>query len=115
MHICFEDLPVVPLDQFYGGKGCLRAAMHQDSQIKIMHGTLPPNCSIGQHRHWTSSELIYVLSGTATISFDDITEVVTAGQCHYCPVGHRHAMRNNGETDLQFIAVVPEQCHLREV
>ena len=78
-------------------------------EIKIMHGRLEPGSSIGLHSHETNSEVIYVLSGTAEFIYDDGTETVSAGECHYCPKGHSHSMMNNGDEDLIFFAVVPEQ------
>lgn len=36
-------------------------------------------------------------------------ETVKAGGCHYCPKGHSHSMINNGNEDIVFFAVVPEQ------
>ena len=38
-----------------------------------------------------------------------INETVSAGGCHYCPKGHTHSMINNGEEDVIFFAVIPEQ------
>ncbi len=108
MHICFEDMTPERIEHFMGGDGFLRRAIYQDPGIKIMRGTLAPGHSIGLHTHTTSSEIIYILSGTATLQYDDTTETVTPGQCHYCPRGHTHAMYNKGDTDLCFFAVVPE-------
>ena len=52
---------------------------------------------------------IFILSGTASIVCDGKPETLTAGQCHYCPKGSTHTMKNNGSDELTFFAVVPEQ------
>ena len=70
---------------------------------------LIPGASIGMHTHEDSCEVIYVLSGTASFVFNGEPETVEAGQAHYCPKGGTHTMKNNGDCDLVFLAVVPKQ------
>ena len=82
--------------------------MHTDELGKILYGRLEPGSSIGMHTHETNSEITYILSGTASIVYDETTEELTAGVCHYCPKGHSHSMSNRGEQDLVFFAVIPE-------
>lgn len=94
---------------FKGGKGDTIARMHVDELGKIMYGRLEPGASIGFHKHETGSEIIYILEGKADFLYDEGTEEAAAGQCHYCPKGHSHSMINNGEEELVFFAVVPEQ------
>ncbi len=76
---------------------------------KIMLGRLAHGCTIGYHKHETSSEIIYILSGQADFLYDEGTETALPGGCHYCPKGHSHSMINRGTEDVVFFAVVPEQ------
>lgn len=94
---------------FKGGKGNFIAIIHFDGLNKIIRGTLPPHASIGEHKHESDSEIIYFLSGTATVIDDGKTYEAGAGECHYCPKGHTHSLENNGEENLEFFAVVPVQ------
>lgn len=103
IHMIEEEKP-----GFKGGEGSLHTRMFSDESAKIMRGRLQPGASIGLHTHDTSSEIIFFLEGTATILYDGQTEVLTAGQCHYCPKGHSHTMMNQGTEDLVFYAAVPE-------
>ena len=105
----FKSMEETNLADFKGGNGTLHARMHTDEHGKIMYGRLEPGCSIGFHKHETSSEVIYILSGKADYLYDDTKESASAGSCHYCPKGHSHAMMNNSSEDLVFFAVVPEQ------
>lgn len=109
MLIDFKTLKENHLPNFKGGEGELVNYAFQDELCKIMYGKLEPGSTIGYHTHETNSEMIFILSGTADILYEDTTETVTAGQCHYCPMGRSHSMRNFGEEDLIFYAVVPEQ------
>lgn len=109
MIIDFSQIEEKAMPEFKGGKKELIARMHTDENGKIMYGKLKKGASIGLHTHDTSSEIIYILSGKADFIYDDGTESVLAGGCHYCPKGHTHSMMNNCDEELIFFAVVPEQ------
>ena len=108
MVIDFESIEETRINRFKGGVGDTISRMRVDELGKIMYGRLEPGSSIGFHLHETSSEIIYILSGVADFLYDDTTEKAAAGQCHYCPRGHKHSMINNGTEDLVYFAVVPE-------
>lgn len=108
MIIDFDNTPEEVLPEFKGGKKEYRAVMHTDENNKIMHGRLIPGASIGLHTHESNSEAIYVISGTGTVIYDDTTETVHQGECHYCPMGHTHSLINEGTEDLIFFAVIGE-------
>ena len=109
MVIDFNTIEETRIPEFKGGVGDTVSRMRVDELGKIMYGKLEPGSTIGFHKHESSSENIYILSGKADFLYDDGTEEVSAGQCHYCPKGHSHSMRNYGTDDLVFFAVVPEQ------
>lgn len=109
MKLEFEAMEEKFLPEFKGGVGRLCAKMYSDENGKIMRGRLEPGCSIGMHTHDTSSEMIFILSGTATYLCDGGEETVAAGNSHYCPKGHSHSMINKTDEDIIFFAVVPEQ------
>ncbi len=110
MLLDFDKMKETVINKFKGGEGDTRAGMAFDGLNKIMRGTLGAGSSIGLHTHETSSEIIYIISGKAKCIYDDTTEYLIEGQCHYCPKGHSHSLINNSETDdLVFFAVVPEQ------
>lgn len=94
---------------FKGGEDKLTANMFFDGTNRILYGRLVPGASIGYHKHEGNCEMIYILEGKAKYLMDDGVEYAVAGQCHYCPEGHSHAMINEGTEDLVFFAVVPKQ------
>ncbi|MCR4590747.1 MAG: cupin domain-containing protein [Lachnospiraceae bacterium] len=109
MIIDFKNMTEQILPRFKDGEGELIAKMHTDVNGKILYGRLKPGSSVGLHKHVTSSEVIYIISGKADFIYDDKPgEKAGAGECHYCPKGHSHSMINNGPEDLVFFAVVPE-------
>ena len=88
MLIEFDKMEETVLPKFQGGEGDFRAKMHT---------------------HGTSSEIIYILSGTGKVLYDGAYEPLTAGSCHYCPKGHAHSLINDSQGTLTFFAVVPNQ------
>lgn len=109
MLIQFDTMEETVLENFCGGEKALRAHMRVDDNGKILRGRLEPGASIGLHTHATSSEVIFYLSGAGLVITDGAEERVAAGDCHYCPKGSAHTMINDGDEDLVFYAVVPNQ------
>lgn len=109
MLIDFPGMEDAILPNFKGGEKALAAKMFFDGTNRIMCARLTPGTSIGLHTHDTSSEIIYILSGVGSVLCDGAEETVRPGQCHYCPKGGAHTLKNNGDGDLVFFAVVPQQ------
>ena len=109
MLIDFASLPETTIPRMYGGEGEVHANMYASPTMKIMKGKLPPGATIGLHTHQTSSEIIYILSGTGRVLCDGVYEPLAAGSCHYCPKGHAHSLINDSQGALTFFAVVPNQ------
>lgn len=109
MKIDFEGMERTVIPRFKGGEGETVARMYTDELGRIMRGTLPPGSSIGLHIHDTSSETVYILSGTGKVLYDGSYETVGPGDCHYCPKGHSHSLINDSAGLLEFFAVIPNQ------
>lgn len=109
MLISLPAMEATVIPNFLGGEGEIHAKMHVDERNRILHGVLTPGSSIGMHTHETSSEIVYILSGTGKVKYDDGEEPLKPGDCHYCPKGHAHSLINNSEGPLEFFAVVPQQ------
>lgn len=109
MKIDFNSMEPAVIPHFKDGEGETYARLHTDELGKIMRGTLPPGASIGLHVHDTSSEIVYILSGTGKVLYDGGYETVGPGDCHYCPKGHAHSLINDSDVPLEFFAVIPNQ------
>ena len=107
--IDFKNMPDTILPRFKGGEGQLTAKMFADDANRILYATLAPGHSIGLHTHDTSSEIMYFLAGKGTVTTDGVAEIVSPGLCHYCKKGSAHTLVNDGEEELVFFAVVPQQ------
>ena len=108
MIIDYDKIELQNIDGFKGGNGMMSMKCHDDGKNKIMLSRLAPGANIGYHSHEQNSEIIYCFSGEGHFEYDDTTEPFRPGDVHYCPMGHSHAMYNDGSTDLVYFAVVAE-------
>lgn len=108
MLITKDTLPAQHLASFKGGKGELLAHITADGDNKILFGSLAPGHTVGEHRHKTSSEIIFITAGQGVALCDGQKEILTPGVVHYCPKGSAHTILNDSEENLEFFAVVPE-------
>ena len=68
MIIDFDKIPEAHIDGFKGGKGRLDTRNYDDGKAKIMYSTLRPGASSGLHVHEGNCEIVFVISGIATLS-----------------------------------------------
>ena len=68
--------------------------------------TIEPGNSIGQHTHEGETEAYYILKGKALVSDNGNEVTLEAGDCHICPDGNSHSVKNTGSDTLEFIAIV---------
>jgi len=73
--------------------------------FKIKRITVNPGSELSLQRHQHRSEHWIVVSGTATVTRDDQTEVVVKNQSTYIPIGMTHRLENRGKIPLELIEV----------
>ena len=108
MIIDYKNITEEKKMNFKGGNGELDTRDYIDAKNKIMMSRLQPGANTGYHKHEMNSEIVYIISGKGHFMFDDTEEKFHTGDVHYCPMGHSHAMYNDGEEDLIYFAIVPE-------
>ena len=89
MLLDFENMEETVIHNFNGGEKDTRAKMYNDENMRILYGVLEPGASIGIHEHTDNSEEVFCVSGQATVYIDGKTEILKAGQAHYCPKDRR--------------------------
>ena len=68
---------------------------------------LKPGCSIGYHQHIGNTEPYFILEGTGTfVDNDGSRTVVGPGDACLIEVGQSHALENNSDQDLVFMALI---------
>ena len=72
----------------------------------LAKATLKPGAEVGYHIHDTDSEAYYFLSGVGEYTEGDTVTAVAAGDVTYTAMGEGHGVRNVGDEDLVFIALI---------
>lgn len=68
--------------------------------------TLKPNCELGHHEHHGETETYYVLSGKGLYDDNGKAIPVEAGDVVFCEDGNGHGLKNTGNEDLSFVALI---------
>ncbi len=68
--------------------------------------TIPPYCEFGHHEHEGEEETYYILSGEGMYEDDGKAMPAEPGDVFVCKDGHSHGIKNTGEENLVFIALI---------
>jgi mannose-6-phosphate isomerase-like protein (cupin superfamily) len=98
----------------HGGMGEISAKIYVNEKGKIISCSLRPGSSIGKHRHNTSDDISYGMSGEGVAVCDGREEHLTAGCCHVCPRGSEHSIVNTGNEDLVIFKMMIERSRFEE-
>lgn len=105
-------MTIEKVDNMCGGEGTLtlKRILNQEE----MHGncglyaevTIPVGASLGYHVHHSESETYYIVSGKGEYDDNGVKRIVTAGDKTFTPDGKGHGLKNIGDTDLVFMALI---------
>lgn len=109
MLINFNEIQEITIPGMNGGTGKMTAKMFMDGHGKIIPSCIHAGGSIGLHRHETSDDINYIISGTGRAVCDGAEEILMAGTCHICKKGSEHSIINTGSEDLVMLTVVVER------
>ena len=109
MLIDFNTTKEITVPGMNNGTGMMTAKMYMDEQGKIIPCSIHAGGSIGLHKHETSDDINYVLSGTGKVICEGQEELLNAGTCHICKKGSEHSIENTGDEDLVLLTVVIER------
>lgn len=68
--------------------------------------TIPAGCELGYHEHHGESETYYLLAGKGVYSDNGKEIEAKAGDVFFCDDGNGHGLKNTGEEDLSFVALI---------
>lgn len=109
MLINFNDMKDIIVNGLNNGTGTMTAKMYVGKQGKIIPCSIHTGGSIGLHKHETSDDINYVLSGNGKAICDGQEEILSVGICHICKKGSEHSIINTGNEDLVLLTVVVER------
>ena len=108
MLINFNSQEEQIFENMNGCSGRVHAKMFMNSSGKVIISRLEPGASIGLHTQNNGNDINFIVSGNGKAVCDGIEEILTAGNCHYCPKGSSHSIINAGTEDLVLYTVVDE-------
>lgn len=108
MLIDFNGTRAINCPGMNGGTGTMTIKMNVDDYGKVLECAIHPGGSIGIHRHDTSDDVNFVVSGTGKAVCDGVAEELRAGCCHICRKGSEHCIVNTGSEDLVLLTVVTD-------
>ena len=108
MLIDFNKIKEITIPGMNGGTGMMSAKMFMDEQGKIISAKIHSG-SIGLHKHETSDDINYVISGEGKAVCDGKEEILSAGTCHICKKGSEHSITKTGSDVLVLLSVVVER------
>ena len=109
MIINFHEIKEMCVPGMNNGTGEMSAKMYIGSEEKIISCNIHAGGSIGIHRHPTSDDINYILSGTGKAICDGKEEILSPGTCHICKRGSEHSIINTGNDDLVMLTIVVER------
>ncbi len=96
----------------FGGPGLLHASKILEGDEfagkgrLFNHCVLHPGEGIGEHPHKNEFEVYYILQGSGLYNDNGTETEVRAGDVTICKSGESHALKNTGNEDLVFIALI---------
>lgn len=88
------------------GSGDMSAKMYIDNEGEIIPCAIHVGGSIGLHKHNTSDDINYIISGSGKAICDGKEEILTKDTCHICKKGSEHSIKNTGDEDLVMLTIV---------
>ena len=102
----------VKVEGAYGGAGymlkeALITAEQMGEHCTMFHKvTNPVGCELGYHEHHGNTESYYMLTGKGLYTDDDKQYEIETGDVVFCEEGHGHGLKNTGDIDITFVALV---------
>ncbi|QCI99766.1 mannose-1-phosphate guanylyltransferase/mannose-6-phosphate isomerase [Agrobacterium larrymoorei] len=74
-------------------------------RYRVSHLKVEPGHRISLQQHYHRSEHWIIVRGTATVTIDDNTRLVTENESIYIPIGKPHRLANDGKIPLELIEI----------
>lgn len=103
---------IIKAEHPYGGAGyilkepLMSAEERGENCEMFMKVTIPVGCELGYHVHRGNTEVYYMLAGTGLYTDNDKEYEITVGDAVFCKEGDGHGLKNTGDVDIEFMALI---------
>jgi mannose-6-phosphate isomerase-like protein (cupin superfamily) len=100
-----------PRENFMGGEGEIPYRTIWDDYdfrtnwMFVNHYVIPPDATIGYHRHDYIEEVYFILSGKGRMTINGITKDIKKDDVGTCVLHSAHGVWNNSDEDLEIISI----------
>lgn len=92
-------------EHYTWGDGCDGWHLLKDPSLSVIQERVPPSAGEVAHLHAKARQFFYVLSGTATMEFEDRKLRFGPSQGLHVPPGTRHRFVNESDDDVVFLVI----------
>ena len=103
-----EDISLVSTENaehYVWGAVCDGWHLLKQTDLSVIQERVPPESGEVLHFHSRARQFFFVISGTATIHFDDHSAAFRAGQGVHVPPGIPHRFANVSAEDVVFLVI----------
>lgn len=92
-------------EHYHWGNACEGWHLLKHADLSIIRERVPPGAGEVRHFHVRARQFFFVLSGTATLEFDDGPITFGAGQGVHVEPGVAHRFANHSKAEVVFLVV----------
>jgi mannose-6-phosphate isomerase-like protein (cupin superfamily) len=111
IHVRFDRSLLKEVAAMNGGKGSVRYRRALGPEVfrtnwgYVDHLVLPPQSSLGYHRHDGVEEVFYIMSGDGSVTLDGEVVKLSKGDGFAVCLGEGHGVFNPGQQDLEILII----------
>lgn len=98
-------------DHYVWGDGCDGWHLLKQDDLSVIRERVPAGKQEVMHYHMRARQLFFVLSGSVTMIVRDENYVLTAGQSIEIPPGSPHQLKNESDSEIEFLVVSAPKSH----
>jgi mannose-6-phosphate isomerase-like protein (cupin superfamily) len=98
-------------EHYTWGANCDGWHLVKRAELSVIQERMPPGTAEVRHYHQRARQFFFVLAGTATFDLDGERKTLGPQQGIEVPPGAPHHIRNETQSDLEFIVVSQPASH----
>jgi mannose-6-phosphate isomerase-like protein (cupin superfamily) len=98
-------------EHYIWGDGCDGWHLLKGDDLSVIRERVPAGKQEVMHYHNRARQLFFVLSGIITMLVGDERLVLTAGQSIEIPPGAAHQLKNESDSEIEFLVISAPKSH----